>query len=159
MGKVAIWSFWCCFLLLFVSVYFILSQFVNAITSCGQAGQVYAIWPNNLEISSWVTVMQYADSWYRCSNVCHNMKGIHFTETQQNQINKACVLDWLQGLGERGSSHSIKDKKYLDQIKLKTCCDCFLSSCGVEFGRGVPFCFGILLMAWDIIHTVYNLPT
>ena len=58
------------------------------------------------------------------ANVCHNMKGIHLTGTTELE-KQAYVSGGWQGLGRVVSFHSIKGKKYLHQIKLKTFCECF----------------------------------
>lgn len=108
------------------SVYFVLNQFTNAITFWGH-------------LDFWVTVIVCCP--LEGSDVCHNMKGIHLTETQENQINKVPVSDWLQGLGREVSSHSVSSKKYLHQVELKIA---ILSSHSVGLGRGL-FYFKTLL--------------
>lgn len=60
-----------------------------------------------------------ADSWHEYCNVCHNMKGIHLTDTQHNQINKnicrcLCAHPWWS---TRVGKHPIKDIAYLHQVE------------------------------------------
>jgi hypothetical protein len=64
----------------------------------------------------WVTPVW---CWHEYCNVCHNMKGIHLTDTRHNQINRnvcrfICMHSlWTTRVGE----HPIKNITYLQQVE------------------------------------------
>lgn len=73
------------------------------------------------------------------ANVCHNMKGIHLTVTEELE-KQACVSGGLQGLGRVVSFHSIKGKKIFTPNKIENMLWVFsFHPHSMEFGRGFFF--------------------